>query len=184
MAGLICDGTLNNNEVLALNSWLDQHSYLKTDPIYQEILIALNHVRVLHRVSEDTKEVLKITINKYVQLDNFGLPHVVVSGNAANKNPDFHHGNIFIVGKTICLTGASSRYTKSEWKQVIETKGGIFKDDLTKTADYLVVCNKGNSSWAHMSYGRKFEQALKWQKDGAALLILTEDDFVEVLMGD
>lgn len=32
-----------------------------------------------------------------------------------------------------------------------------------------------------MSYGRKFEQALKWQKEGEQIKILTEDDFVKVL---
>ena len=100
-----------------------------------------------------------------------------------NQNPDFYHGNVEIIGKTICLTGASNRYTKAEWKDAIEAKGGIFKDDLTKTVDYLVICNKGNPHWAHMSYGRKFEQALKWQKDGANIRILTEDDFVNVLGG-
>ena len=87
----------------------------------------------------------------------------------------------FLIGKTICLTGASNRYTKAEWKDVIEAKGCIFKDDLTKTVDYLVICNKGNPHWAHMSYGRKFEQALKWQKYGVNIRILTEDDFVNVL---
>lgn len=183
LAGLSCDQDYTDDELLALNVWLNQHDYLKDDPIYKELLVALNHVRVLNRVSEDSKEVLKITIGKYVQLDNFGLPNLVVTRTSENRNTDFYHGNVEIIGKIICLTGASNRYTKAEWKDVIEVKGGIFKDDLIKTVDYLVICNKGNPHWAHMSYGRKFEQALKWQKDGANIRILTEDDFVNVLKG-
>nr|WP_275666588.1 BRCT domain-containing protein [Acinetobacter pittii] len=120
---------------------------------------------------------------KYIQLNNFGLPQVRVSSSQDNKNPDFYHGNIEIIGKTICLTGASERYTKAEWKEAIEVQEGIFTDSLTKKVDYLVICNKGNVHWAHMSYGRKFEQALKWQKEGANILILTEDDFIKVLVG-
>lgn len=181
LAGLACDSDYTDDEVLALNAWLEKHNYLKADPIYKDILMALHHVRVLNRVSEDTKEVLRLTLSKYIQLNNFGLPKIAVTSDLENKNPDFFHGNVEIFGKTICLTGASHRYTKAEWKQAIESKGGVFKDDLTKTADYLVICNKGNTSWAHMSYGRKFEQALKWQNDGAALKILTEDDFVKIL---
>ena len=181
LAGLACDSDYTDEEVLALNAWLERHNYLKDDPIYKDVIIALNHVRILNRVSTDTKEVLRLTLTKYIQLNNFGLPQITVTSTEENKNPDFYHGNVEIFGKTICLTGASARYTKAEWKQVIESKSGIFKDDLTKTADYLVICNKGNPHWAHMSYGRKFEQALKWQKDGANIRILTEDDFVKVL---
>ena len=184
LAGLSCDQDFTDDELIALNTWLNQHDYLKDDPIYKELLVALNHVRVLNRVSVDSKEVLKITIGKYVQLNNFGLPNLVVTSTRDNQNPDFYHGNVEIIGKTICLTGASNRHTKAEWKNVIEAKGGIFKDDLTKTVDYLVICNKGNPHWAHMSYGRKFEQALKWQKDGANIRILTEDDFSNFLEGN
>ncbi|MEN8275351.1 BRCT domain-containing protein [Acinetobacter seifertii] len=181
LAGLACDNDYTDDEVLALSAWLDRHDYLKDDPIYEEIILVLNPVRILNRVSGDTKEVLRLTLAKYIQLNNFGLPQVRVSGSEDNKNPDFYHGNIEIIGKTICLTGASEQYTKAEWEEVIEAKGGIFTDSLTKKVDYLVICNKGNPHWAHMSYGRKFEQALKWQKDGANIRILTEDDFVKVL---
>ncbi|WP_151839280.1 BRCT domain-containing protein [Acinetobacter junii] len=184
LAGIASDSDYSDDEILALNVWLEKHNHLKNDPIYKEIILALNHVRVLNRVSNDTKEVLRLTLAKYIQLNNFGLPQVRVTSSEDNKNPDFYHGNVEIVGKTICLTGASTRYTKAEWKNVIESQGGIFKDDLTKTVDYLVICNKGNSSWAHMSYGRKFEQALKWQKEGSDIRILTEDDFIKYLINN
>ncbi|MGM7369438.1 BRCT domain-containing protein, partial [Acinetobacter baumannii] len=144
LAGLACDSDYTDDEVLALNAWLDRYDYLKDDPIYKEIIVALNHVRILNRVSGDTKEVLRLTLGKYIQLNNFGLPQVRVSSTEDNKNPDFYHGNVELIGKTICLTGASARYSKAEWKKVIESQGGIFKDDLTKTVDYLVICNKGN----------------------------------------
>lgn len=183
LAGLACDSDYTDDEVLALSAWLDRHDYLKDDPIYEEIILVLNPVRISNQVSGDTKEVLRLTLAKYIQLNNFGLPQVRVFSSQDNKNPDFYHGNIEIIGKTICLTGASERYTKAEWKEAIEVQEGIFTDSLTKKVDYLVICNKGNVHWAHMSYGRKFEQALKWQKEGANILILTEDDFIKVLVG-
>ena len=181
LAGLASDSDYSDDEIIALNAWLEKHNHLNSDPIYQDIILALNHVRVLNQVSNETKDLLRLTLSRYIQINNFGLPQVSVSSTSENRNPDFYHGEVEIQGKTICLTGASTRYTKAEWKDVIESQGGIFKDDLTKTVDYLVICNKGNSSWAHMSYGRKFEQALKWQKEGSEIRILTEDDFVKVL---
>lgn len=184
LAGLASDSDYSDDEIIALNAWLEKHNHLNSDPIYQDIILALNHVRVLNQVSNETKDLLRLTLSRYIQINNFGLPQVSVSSTAENRNPDFYHGEVEIQGSTICLTGASTRYTKAEWKDVIESQGGSFKDDLTKKVDYLVICNKGNSSWAHMSYGRKFEQALKWQKEGSDIRILTEDDFIKYLINN
>ena len=121
------------------------------------------------------------TINKYVDHHNHCFPKQVITSTAQDINPDFYHGELTIFGSIFCLTGASARYTKAEWKGVIEAKGGIFTDSLTKKVDYLVICNKGNPHWAHMSYGRKFEQALKWQSQKHNIKIITEDDFVKAI---
>ncbi|TCB68681.1 BRCT domain-containing protein [Acinetobacter sp. ANC 4178] len=181
MAGIVCDQTLNQDEVFALNQWLKDNDHLEEDPIYTEVYSKLKPVRVNKAVDEKTINVVLSTINRYVNYDNYGIPKVAVSSSQENQNPDFYHGAFAIQGFTICLTGASTRYTKAEWKNAIEAKNGIFKDDMTKSVDYLVICNKGNPHWAHMSYGRKFEQALKWQQDGVGIKILTEDDFVKIL---
>lgn len=49
--------------------------------------------------------------------------------------------------------------------------------------DFLVICNKGNPNWVHMSYGRKFEQAKKWQTMGNNIKIITEDSFLQIIHG-
>lgn len=183
LAGIVCDQTLNSDEILALNQWLKDNDHLEEDPIYTDIYAKLKSVRVNKVVDENTVNIVLTTINRYVDYDNFGIPKLAVSSSNENRNPDFYHGPFIVEGFTICLTGASTRYTKAEWKDVIEAKKGMFKDDMTKSVDYLVICNKGNPHWAHMSYGRKFEQALKWQKEGSKIKILTEDDFVKVLCG-
>ncbi|MEG1313852.1 MAG: BRCT domain-containing protein, partial [Bacilli bacterium] len=74
-----------------------------------------------------------------------------------------------------------TRFKKNEWKALVENNGGKFVDDMTLKVDYLVICNKGNSAWAHVSYGRKFEQAKKWQNEGNNIRIITEDDFVALV---
>ena len=64
-------------------------------------------------------------------------------------------------------------------KNLVQNNGAKFVDDMTMSVNYLVICNKGNTAWAHVSYGRKFEQAKKWQKEGVDVKIITEDDFVK-----
>ncbi len=181
LSGLLCDGNITDIEVLALQQWLDGHKHLKEENLYEEIYSLLSTVRVLNKVDLAVIEALVANISKYVNRDDYCLPKVALSSTLEQRNPNFYHGEFKIDGALFCITGASNRYTKAEWKEAIESKGGLFTDSLTKKVKYLVICNKGNPNWAHMSYGRKFEQALKWQKDGANIRILTEDDFVNIL---
>lgn len=183
IAGVACDTEISSQEVIALSNWLHQHGYLENDPVFQELWKILKPVYTFNRVENATVEALRDILAKYIQMDNFGLPKLVVdSRNNSGLNPDFYQGEIQISGATICLTGASVRYTKAEWKIRIEEKGGIFNDSLIKKVNYLVICNKGNPHWANMSYGRKFEQALKWKNEGLDIKILTEDDFIELFV--
>lgn len=181
LCGLACDEEINNQEILELKKWLKENTHLSKDPIYSELINILKPVKSVKTIKENQIEVLKLLLDKYIQLDNFGLPRLSVASSEEQQNSDFYHGDFSIEGNTFCLTGASAQYSKAQWKEVIESKGGMFNDDLRKTVDFLVICNKGNPHWAHMSYGRKFELALKWQKEGSELKILTEDEFVRKL---
>lgn len=181
LSGLSCDQEINTQEIIQLKVWLQENTHLSTDPIYEKFNTILKSIRSVKNIKETHIQSLKSLLTQYIQIDNFGLPRLTVTSDTENQNPDFYHGSFNIQNNTFCLTGASTRYTKAEWKEIIENKGGLFNDDLRKSVNFLVICNKGNPHWAHMSYGRKFEQALKWQKEGLDLKILTEDDFVQVL---
>lgn len=181
LAGIVCDKTLNVDEVRLLNQWLKDNDHIEDDPIYIDLFEKLKPFRLTKSVDDAVvKDILK-SIQKYVSYDDYGLPVTAVTSSKDDANPDFYHGEFSIDGFSFCFTGASSRFTKAEWQSVVESNQGTFAKNMTKSVDYLVVCNKGNAKWAHMSYGRKFEQALKWQRDGVNILILTEDDFVREL---
>lgn len=63
----------------------------------------------------------------------------------------------------ICVTGELERMTRGQFKELIEKNGGIFKDNVTKKLDLLVV---GKNA------GSKLEKAKKFN-----VKILTEDEF-------
>ena len=143
----------------------------------------LKDVDVSREVSESIKLKLLEYIAKFINIDDEGLPLTAISSTAkTNQNPDFYFDHVAVDGSTFCLTGASNRYMKNEWKIFVESKGGIFIDTMTKKVDYLVICNKGNPYWAHMSYGRKFEQAKKMQREDHGIRILTEDYFADFIL--
>lgn len=178
LAGLVCDTDLILDELICLNTWLKDHDHLEEDILYQEIFSALRPLRTKKTLTTTEINSIFKLITRYVDPDDHGQLKKCVD---SNDNPDFYKGLITLEEAVYCFTGASTRFKKNEWKALVENNGGKFVDDMTLKVDYLVICNKGNSAWAHVSYGRKFEQAKKWQNEGNNIKIITEDDFVALV---
>ena len=175
LAGLVCDSDLILDELVYLNTWLKDHDHLEEDILYQEIFRALRPLRTEKTLTAAEINSIFRLITRYVDPESHGKLKKCVD---STDNPDFYKGQLKLEDAVYCFTGASTRFKKSEWKALVENNGAKFVDDMTLSVDYLVICNKGNSAWAHVSYGRKFEQAKKWQNEGNAIKIITEDDFV------
>lgn len=178
LAGAVCDKSLSPAELKALNQWLKDHDYLEDDILFQEIYTALRPVRTKDELNNyDVSSIFK-QIQKYVHVENHGTLRTQLD---SNENPDFYKGELTLDQALYCFTGTSSRFKKKDWKNLVENNGAQFIDDMTTSVNYLVICNKGNKAWAHVSYGRKFEQAKKWQSQGHNIKIITEDDFVKAI---
>lgn len=178
LAGTVCDQTLSHVELKALNQWLKDHDYLEDDIFFQEIFTTLRPVRTKSELNDhDISSIFK-QIQKYVNVEQHGT---LKTNLESNDNPDFYKGELQLEQALYCFTGTSSRFKKKDWKNLVENNGAQFTDDMTTSVNYLVICNKGNKAWAHVSYGRKFEQAKKWQSQGHNIKIITEDDFVKAI---
>lgn len=171
IAGLICDGSFSKQELELFKVWLKDKTNLSDDLIYQDIMT------VIDLRENDVFSVM----SKYVDMNNHGLPYESMNQN--QSNPDFYCDSFKIQGHVFCFSGTSANYKKKDWKDIVETNFGVFKDDLSMDVDFLVICNKGNPNWVHMSYGRKFEQAKKWQTMGNNIKIITEDSFLQIIHG-
>ncbi|EXR18210.1 BRCA1 C Terminus domain protein [Acinetobacter sp. 1130196] len=179
LAGGVCDGTLSIDEAKALNTWMKEHDYLEDDVFFQEVYTSLRPVRTKQDDLTDFDiQALFKQIKRYVDPDDHGTLRTKIE---TIDNPDFFKGQLLIENALYCFTGTSSRFKKKDWKALIENNGGKFIDDMTTTVNYLVICNKGNKAWAHVSYGRKFEEAKKWQQQGHDIKIITEDDFIQAI---
>ncbi|WP_159453288.1 BRCT domain-containing protein [Acinetobacter nosocomialis] len=179
LAGVVCDGTLSIDEAKALNTWMKEHDYLEDDVFFQEVYTSLRPVRTKQDDLTDFDiQALFKQIKRYVDSDDHGTLRTKIE---TIDNPDFFKGQLLIENALYCFTGTSSRFKKKDWKALIENNGGKFIDDMTTTVNYLVICNKGNKAWAHVSYGRKFEEAKKWQQQGHDIKIITEDDFIQAI---
>ena len=177
-AGVIFDQLLNDDEIIALFDWLVARDHLSENFLYVELMHVLSPLKKCKSVGFEIRDSLLSCLGKYLSVDDYGLPLTVVTSDIADvKNSDFDYAEIEIKGAIFCFTGASEKYKKNDWKEVVESLQGVFIDSMNKKVDFLVVCNKGNPHWAQMSYGRKFEQAKKLQKENHHIRILTEDHF-------
>lgn len=178
LAGMACDNTINLQELKTLNQWMKDHDYLEDDVLFQEVYSLLRPVRTKGELSAYEVKAIFNQINKFSNSENHGILRVTPE---VQGNPDFYRGQLNLENYTYCFTGSSARFTKKQWKDLVENNGATFVDDMSLSVHYLVICNKGNKAWAHVSYGRKFEQAKKWQTQGNDIKIITEDDFVTAI---
>jgi NAD-dependent DNA ligase len=80
-------------------------------------------------------------------------------------------------GKVFGFTGASTKYSRKEFEEIVQALGGIVARSVSKKLDYLIIGADGNPCWAYACYGRKVEMAVALRKAGARILLVHENDF-------
>ena len=84
---------------------------------------------------------------------------------------------VTIAGKAFCFTGRSARASREAMAQAATQLGGTFQPDVTRAADYLVVCGEGSPYWKSGSYGDKIRHAIRLHGRGGKVRIVSEEDF-------
>lgn len=82
-----------------------------------------------------------------------------------------------ICGKKICLTGDFEVGTREQVIDQITELGGIVKKNVIKSLDYLVIGSKGSADYKEGTLGGKYENAMRFNNNGANIAIVHEEDF-------
>jgi NAD-dependent DNA ligase len=80
-----------------------------------------------------------------------------------------------------CFTGASSKFTRTEFTALVNRLGGEAVNGVSAKLNYLVIGADGNPCWAYACYGRKVEKAVELRKQGKRIVIVHENDFHDAL---
>lgn len=179
--GLLSDNILSDKEILQFQQWIENNQILKGTYPYDDLKILLNEILKDETISEDERGILIAYFGKFIntkvsmninegEIKEFQEKHSTTS--IFTENP-----NIQFVGNSFCLTGDSTKVTKKEFAELIESKGGLNHKNVTLKTTYLVVGDSGSEMWTFSSYGRKVEKALENQKKGNGILIISEIDF-------
>ena len=83
---------------------------------------------------------------------------------------------IDLSGKSVCLTGAFNRGSRSSVQKEIENLGAVVVKDVSSKTDYLIVGGSGSADWKFGNYGGKVQKALEYQEKGKNIKIVSEED--------
>ena len=184
--GILSDNIITDEEILRLKAWLNDNEHLLGCYPYDEIYSLLTSILSDGIVSDDERKILKIFFSEFVNYEKSQiidseeieeLKKVITINGICAVCPEIN-----IQSSVFCFTGASSKTTRSEIGKIIESLGGTYKDNVTKSTNYLIIGNDGNPCWAFSCYGRKVEAAVNMRKNGQKIVIVHENDFWDALV--
>ncbi len=172
--GLVADGKVDQAEAEFLLSWLIQSRQTTDNPVIINLLDKVDVMledaaldtdeskelfELLHKLTGDSSEVGELAKTTSLPI-NDPMP------------PMIFEGMVFLFTGT-CVYG-----TRKQCQSVVELLGGINAKGVTKKLDYLVLGTYVTDSWIHESYGRKIEKAMSYRDEGAPLVIVTEEHWI------
>ena len=179
--GILADNKLEIREVEKLEEWLSENTHLRGVYPYDELYSLLTVVVRDGMLTSDEINMLKTFFSEFIDTrTSYNLNDYELQELRKNLNITgicAVHPSITFQENIFCFTGESSRKTRAEIKNLIESVGGRFKNSVVKDTSYLIVGNEGNPAWAFSCYGRKVEQAVNLRKAGKSILIIHENDF-------
>ena len=177
--GILADATIDDQEIAALDRWLEENEHLASYYPYDELRSLVVSVLSDRKIDDLERKRLMAYFNEFVTLTDpelttkikYEIADITISG-ICTVDP-----NINFAGKNFCFTGLSKRAKRSDIEKQIKALGGIFSNNLTKRTDYLIVGDDGNPCWVFACYGRKVEAAVGLRKQGHQISLVHEFDF-------
>jgi BRCA1 C Terminus (BRCT) domain len=180
MGGIAADGEIKESELRGLADWLYEHEHLKTCWPYEEVESVITSVLRDKTILASSHELLLNFFSEFTAVDENrpleGSHKALSTPAVCAVCPD-----VTFEGKVFAFTGSSAKYSRDEFREIVEQLGGTFATSVSKKLDYLIIGADGNPCWAYSCYGRKVEMAVALRKAGARILLVHENDFQDAL---
>ncbi|MCG9083959.1 BRCT domain-containing protein [Laribacter hongkongensis] len=178
LGGILADGVITKDELKGLSSWMSDHEHLQRCWPYDEVASLIMSVMKDGKIDDHEHEMLRMFFSEFISvLDDKTItePKAIINGSITglcSACPE-----IIFTNSCFSFTGASSRYTRNELIDLVNTLGGAFSRSVSKKVDYLIIGADGNPCWSYACYGRKVEAAINLRKKGSKILLVHEHDF-------
>jgi len=180
VAGISADSLITEAELHGLAGWISDHDDLRTCWPYDEIDSLITTVLADQHIDPNEHTALREFFAEFVTLESQLRPeeqptltHTIAGICAISPEITFD-------GHTFCFTGEGRR-TREEYYQLILSHGGKTRNNISPKLNYLIVGSAGNPCWSYCCYGRKIEEVMNLRKQGHAIVIAHENDFLDAI---
>lgn len=178
VGGIAADCVIQIEELRGLSDWLNDHEHLKTCWPYDEIGSLVTSVLGDNKIDKHEHEALLHFFSEFTAiLDSRTIVRPKISDGLSLVGLCAVCPEIQFSGFTFCFTGASYKYTRAQFAELVGKLGGEPVNNVSAKLNYLIIGADGNPCWAYACYGRKVEKAVSLRKEGARLLLVHENDF-------
>lgn len=178
MAGIAADGIITEAELRGLSDWLTEHEHLRTCWPYDEVDSVVTSVLADGHIDTVEQKLLQDFFSEFVAVtDNRTIVSPKVTEGTSLVGLCAVCPEVSFKGMKFCFTGASSKYSRNQFTDLVRNLGGDVVNSVSASLNYLVIGGDGNPCWAYACYGRKVEKAVELRKQGAHILLVHEHDF-------
>lgn len=171
--GLSADGNVSQAEAEFLQTWLIQNQHSQ-NPIILNLLGKVSDM-LQDGVLDQEESAELLSLLHVISGDKTAVGEVAKTSTLPICSPP---PKITFPGKTFLFTGTCAFGTRKQCEAAIATLGGSNAARVTHGLHYLILGTYVTDSWAHESFGRKIETAMKYRRDGLPVSIVTEEHWI------
>lgn len=177
VTGMVADGHLHDQEILFLNQWMRDNAEATVEWPGYVIFHKVREVVADGVITEDERVHLLQVLRELAATD------FDATGSAAPEvlQLPLQDVPVSLHGRGVCHTGVFLYGTRSACEALTQTAGGVPMASVSKKVGYLVVGTNVSPDWAHTSYGRKIEQAVKLREAGHNIAVVSEKLWIDAV---
>lgn len=171
--GILADGIVTQAESEMLQSWL-RTNQATDNPYVARLLDQVERVLEDGVLDEDEGRELHDALMSWTGGGGLDGEESTSASLPLDPNPRIVRieGNIFV------FTGTGVFGTRRMMQDTTIRAGGTVERNVTLRTNYVVLGTYVTSAWAHQSFGRKIEKAMRYRDDNVTgLCIVHEDDW-------
>ena len=176
--GIAVDDHINDKEIVFLKTWLNENSSVAEYWPGSSIAARIDTILADGIITQEEKEDL-LSLLRDITGNNFSETGAAASDAPALPIDD--DPSIYFRNMLFCFTGRFFYGTRPACERVILNMGGMAVDNVSKKLNYLVIGALIEPSWAHTTYGRKIESAMKHKEAGSEISIVSEQQWTQAV---
>lgn len=174
--GIVADDKVDDEELNSLSSWIENNPEIYSEwPIYsiaETIKIILKDGNITNEEKNHLSNCIKDITG--VRFNENGVAYGMATDFFNSQEVEIFHENA-----NYCFTGEFLAGTRKDVESIAIKNGATIKKNVVNNLDFLVIGTLASRDWRFSSHGRKIEHAMKLQKDGKSIMIITENSWLK-----